>query len=232
MDIQYSNTLINFIFVHFWIIYFQRVSLLILSLSHCISFPLLQLPQLTAQGWLQVSPSCSFWLNSIRFPPPPAPRNTSRKTARIMFPKSFQIKSKAPCFSERGWAGHGYSPSVMAESPSLEKRHAFLPSLRELCLFLAFTVCYTTERHAHTIFFRHFSTLTIAAQASLKHSTPQRGNMSSVSPHIALKRPQVSWGTSALPLLIDLLRPCIHLSTYLSVSPVFMPHRLSFLLIH
>lgn len=102
--------------------------------------------------------------------------------------------------TERWWAGHGCHPSVMAGNWSLEKRHVFLSSLRELCLLLAFTVCHTAERHGYTHFLYIFSILPITADFTLTHSTPQRGNMSSSSPHTVLKGPNIPCGNSALPL--------------------------------
>lgn len=107
-------------------------------------------PHLTAQGWLQVCLSCSFWpsFNWV------SPWSTSRKTTGwcIKMPPD-QIKSSVfllMAVAERGWAGHGSHPRVMAGSWSLENQYVFLSSLRELCLSLAITVCHTTERRGHT----------------------------------------------------------------------------------
>lgn len=66
-----------------------------------------------------------------------------------------QMKSSAfllMAVTERWWAGHGCRPSVMAGNWSLENRHVFLSSLRELCLLLAFTVCHAAERHGYHFF--------------------------------------------------------------------------------
>lgn len=108
-------------------------------------------PHLTTQGWLQVCLSCSFWPILIGFPPEVLPERRRDDVSKI---PPYRIKS--PVFllmavTERGWAGHGWHPRVMAGSWSLEKQYVFLSSLRELCLSLAITVCHATERRGHTL---------------------------------------------------------------------------------
>lgn len=84
-----------------------------------------------------------------------SPWRTSRKMTGWCIQKPpDQIKSSVFLLmgiTGRRWAGHGWHPRVIAGSWSLENRHVFLSSLRELCLSLAITVCHATECCGHTL---------------------------------------------------------------------------------
>lgn len=85
-----------------------------------------------------------------------SPWCSSRKTTGWCIKKPpDQIKSSVfllMAWTERGWAGHGSYPRVMAGSWS-HGEPVCLPllSLREFCLSLAITVCHATECRGHTI---------------------------------------------------------------------------------
>lgn len=91
---------------------------------------------------------------------------------------------------------------------------ACLPLFSQRALFVA---CFHRLSRRRAPWLPFFPILPITAYFTLTYSTPQRGNMSSSSPHIVLKGPSVPCGNSALPLLIDLLNPRLHSATYQSV---------------
>lgn len=105
------------------------------------------------------------------------------------------------------WQGTGVWRTGMSSS---------LLSESSVCCLLSPSVTPQSAMATHSLFI-HFSILPITAYFTLTYSTPQRGNMSPSSPHIVLKGPSVPCGNSALPLLIDLLNPRLHSSTYQSV---------------
>lgn len=141
-----------------------------------------------------------------------------------------QMKSSAfllMVVTERWWAGHGCRPSVMAGNWSLENRHVFLSSLRELCLLLAFTVCHAAERHGYTL---SFHTFFHPAHHGIFHShildTSKRKHVILLSTHSA-KRPQCPLRelcSSSADRSAEPSPSFIYLSIRL---PVFMPCHLS-----
>lgn len=138
--------------------------------------------------------------------------------ARIMSPKetSRSIQKRRVSLDSWNWArtgrtlGSGCSPTVLTGSPCLEK-------WRECSVCCSLSPSVTPQALCpHTLLFRLLSTI-VAQFLPHMRRTPQRGNMSSISPHIVLKRSHRSLETSTLPLLIDLWSLCIHLSSYLFV---------------
>lgn len=105
------------------------------------------------------------------------------------------------------WRGAGVWRTSMSSSPLSESSvcHSLSPSV---------TPQSAVATHSPLM---HLSILAMMAKPSLTYSAPQKGNMSSFSSHMALKRPQPSRGSSTLPLPIDQLNPRLHSSTYLSV---------------
>ncbi|KAE8296270.1 hypothetical protein D5F01_LYC05024 [Larimichthys crocea] len=132
--------------------------------------------------------------------------------------------------AERGWAGHGSHPRVMAGSWSLENQYVFLSSLRELCLSLAITVCHTTERRGHT-FSSHASFHPGHDGISLPHtlSTSKGKHVILLSSHGAKKAPlpprdvySSSADRSAEPLPSFIYLPIrLPASALCHLSPVF-----------
>lgn len=166
-----------------------------------------------------------------------SPWSISRKTGGWCIQKP-PDQMKKLCISLVGchWARMGTawltSQSHGGELESGEP--ACLPLLSQRALFVArhLRLSHRGEPGPHISPLMHLSTLAIAAQPSLTYSTPQRGNMSSLSPHIVLKRPRSPRG----PLLFLCRSICwalasiIHLSIRLPVfkrchlSPAFTIH--------
>lgn len=180
--------------------------------------------RLTAQSWFHVCMSCSFWTFYWV-----SPWNIS-KTMVMMYHNGSGLNQRrcVPlcAYTGRRWAGHGWRPRVIAGSWSLEKRHVFLSSLREPCLPLAITVCHATVSAMATHSpLMHPSILAIMAQPYLTYSTPQRGNMSSLSPHPPLKRPRSPEGPPLF--LCQSICSTLAFIRLLICPPLFWPCHLS-----
>lgn len=99
---------------------------------------------------------------------------------------------------------------------------ACLPLFSQRALFVA---CFHRLSRRRAPWLPFFSILPITAYFTLTYSTPQRGNMSSSSPHIVLKGPSVPCGSSSSADRSAEPSPSF---IYLSIRlPVFMPCHLS-----
>ncbi len=146
-------------------------------------------PHITAQGWLQVCWSCSFWPILNGFPLKYIQKDdgmiyqkasrSNRKLSVTLDGCNWARTGMAMAYIPESWQGAGVWRTSMSSSPLSESSvcHSLSPSV-------------TPQRAvaAHSPLM-HPPILATVALPSLTCSATQKGNMSSFSPHTELKRP-------------------------------------------